>query len=50
MKKLLAATWLLLGAYSVIAAYGGGAARCAALAMVCGFMVARNLADLVEGL
>lgn len=47
MKKVLASIWLLLGIYFVIACTGNGAGVSAALSMVCGFMVARNLADIV---
>lgn len=46
MKKFLAGSWLLLGLYFVVASIGGGGGATSAMAMVCGFMVARNLADL----
>lgn len=47
MKKLLAVSWLLLGLYFVIACTGKGAGVSAAFAMFSGFMVARNVADIV---
>ena len=47
MKKLLAVSWLLLGIYFVIVCTGKGAGVSAAIGMFCGFMVARNLADIV---
>lgn len=47
MKKLLMMIWLLAGIYFIVASVGGGSFICSAMAMVCGFMVARNLADVV---
>jgi len=47
MKKFLAGSWLLLGLYFVVASIGGGGGATSAMAMVCGFMVARNVADIV---
>lgn len=48
MKKLLLGFWLTFGIYFIIASIGGGAPICAAMAMICGFMVARNWADIVQ--
>ena len=47
MKKILAVSWLLLGLYFVVAATGKGTGVTTAIAMFCGFMVARNVADIV---
>lgn len=47
VKKIWALIWLLTGLYFVVAAIGKGAGATAAIAMVCGFMVARNVADIV---
>ena len=50
MKKFLAIAWCLTGLYFVVASIGGGGGGGAtsAMAMICGFMVARNLADVVK--
>ena len=48
MKRLWMVIWLLLGMYFVIACLGRGNGVSAAMAMVCGFMVARNMADIVD--
>lgn len=47
MKKLLAISWLLLGVYFVIVCTGKGTGVSAAIAMFSGFMVARNVADII---
>lgn len=47
MKKLLAIAWCLTGLYFVVASIGGGGGATSMMAMICGFMVARNLADVV---
>ena len=39
--------WLVFGLYFIIAAMGRDAGIAAAMAMFCGFMVARNVADMV---
>ena len=39
--------WLVVGMYFIIAAMGRDAGVAAAMAMVCGFMAARNVADMV---
>lgn len=46
--KLWMIVWLVLGGYSIVAAHGGGGAISAAMAMVCGFMVARNVTDMTK--
>ena len=46
MKKILMAAWALLGLYFIVAATGSGCMTIAIGAMVCGFMVARNMADI----
>lgn len=46
MRKTWMVIWLALGVYSVIAAVGGGGAFSALCAMLSGFMVARNMADI----
>lgn len=48
MKKLLMLIWLLAGIYFIVASAGGGGFISPAMAMVCGFMVARNFADIVR--
>lgn len=48
MKKSLMIMWLLIGIYFVIACLGRGNGVSAALAMFAGFMVARNMADVVD--
>lgn len=48
MKTFLAVAWCLLGLYFVVASIGGGGGATAMMAMICGFMVARNLADVVK--
>lgn len=47
MKKILMTVWALLGLYFIVAAIGGGCMTIAIGAMICGFMVARNMADIV---
>ena len=47
MKKALMVAWLLIGIYLVIVCLGRGNGVSAALAMVAGFMAARNMADVV---
>ena len=49
MKKALIIVWLLIGIYFVIACLGRGNGVSAAMAMVAGFMAARNMADVVAG-
>jgi len=48
IKKLLALIWLLSGLYFVIVCIGKGSGVSAAISMICGFMVARNLANIVS--
>jgi hypothetical protein len=48
MKKALMVMWLLIGIYFVIACLGRGNGVSAAMAMACGFMAARNMADIVD--
>jgi hypothetical protein len=48
VKKVLATTWFCLGVYFVISSLGKGSGVSAAIAMVCGFMVARNMADIID--
>lgn len=48
MKTFLATAWCLIGLYFVVVAIGKGTGATTAIAMVCGFMVARNLADVVK--
>lgn len=45
MNKMWAALWFSFGLYSVIAVHGGGGMTMAAIAMLSGFMTARNLAE-----
>lgn len=47
MKKLWMTVWALAGTYFVVAVAGGGRWIAAAMAMLCGFMVARNMADAI---
>lgn len=47
MKKILMTAWALLGLYFIVAATGSGCMTIAIGAMICGFMVARNMADIV---
>lgn len=46
IKKIWMVFWLIFGIFFIVASYGDGAV-CAAMSMLCGFMVARNMADLV---
>jgi hypothetical protein len=46
--RLWCLVWCAFGAYILIAAYGSSALKLAAGAFLTGFMVARNLADLVS--
>ena len=46
-KKVWMCIWLAGGLYFVIAAIGADAGMNAAMAMLCGFMSARNAADVV---
>lgn len=46
-KIILMVSWALTGGYFVIASNGGGGATCAIMSFACGFMVARNMADIV---
>lgn len=48
MKKLLMLIWLFAGIYFVVASAGGDGFISPIMAMVCGFMVARNFADIVR--
>lgn len=48
MKKLLATAWLLAGIYFIVASADGDGVICSTMAMVCGFMVTRNFADIVH--
>ena len=48
MKTSLTIAWCLIGLYFVVAATGKGTGVTTAIAMVCGFMVARNLADVIK--
>ncbi len=48
MKKAIMVIWFLIGLYFVIACLGRGNGVSAAMAMACGFMVARNMADVVK--
>lgn len=48
LKKALMVVWFLLGIYFVIGCLGRGCGVSAAIAMACGFMVARNMADVVD--
>jgi len=48
MKKALMISWLAVGLYFVIAAIGQGSGWTATAAMFSGFMVARNMADVVQ--
>jgi hypothetical protein len=46
MKKLLMFIWLFAGIYFVVASAGGGGFVSPTMAMICGFMIARNFADI----
>lgn len=48
MKRLWMAIWLAMGLYAIIAAVGGGGGFAATGAMLCGFMLGRNMADIVS--
>lgn len=52
MNKLMIVVWLVFGLYFIIASAGDSSAIstaiCAAIAMFCGFMVARHMADIVK--
>jgi len=48
MYKLWMIIFLFLGIYFVIVCLGRGNGASAAMAMVCGFMVARNMAEIVD--
>lgn len=52
MKTFLAIAWCLTGLYFVVASIGGGGGdgggATSMMAMICGFMVARNLAAVVK--
>lgn len=47
MKKILMIVWVLLGLYFIVSATGGGCVTSAIGAAICGFMLARNIADAV---
>lgn len=47
-KALLMVAWMLFGIFYIIAAVGAGGGIHAIGAMICGFMVARNMADVVD--
>ena len=49
-KFLLMIMWLLFGLFYIISAVGAGSGTPAIGAMICGFMVARNMSDVVEAL
>jgi hypothetical protein len=46
VKKML--IWMLAGIYFIVSSAGGGGFISPVMAMVCGFMVARNFADIVQ--
>jgi hypothetical protein len=46
MLKVWIFIWLLFGAYALIAAYGVGGFSEALMAMMSGFMVARNMSEI----
>lgn len=48
MKQLLMLIWMLAGIYFIVASAGGGGFISPTMAMVCGFMVARNFADIAQ--
>ena len=48
MKTAWMIVWLIAGFYFVIAGIGGGNGWTTLAAMICGFMSARNMADVVE--
>jgi len=47
MNTFFAVTWGAIGLYFVVASIDGGGAVSSAMAMACGFMVARNLSERV---
>ena len=47
MKKILMIAWALLAIYFIVAATGGGCMTHALGAAIGGFMVARNMADVI---
>ena len=47
-RKILAGSWFLLGLVFVVEAIGGSPAIGSVCAMFCGFMTARNIADIVQ--
>lgn len=46
-KIILMVIFAITGGYFVIASYAGGGATCTIMSFVCGFMVARNMSDIV---
>ena len=46
-KTLLMVAWTIFGLFYIISAVGAGGGLNAIGAMICGFMVARNMADVV---
>ena len=46
MFKLWIFIWFLFGAYALIAAYGSGGFTNAIMAMMSGFMIARNMGEI----
>jgi hypothetical protein len=48
MHKLWLFIWIIFGAYALVAAYGGGGFGAALMAMISGFMCARNIAEILS--